>query len=345
MDTDSGTVEYVGDGIGAATTHTLKDFGLGADFYHLTINDASISNKDTFTLGAALDVNVNLTLTEGTLDVSATNYSIAVGGSWTDTGTGAFTERAGTVTFDGTGTLNSNEAFNSITVNGTAMTVTLGAALDVNDTLTLTAGTLDTSASNFSITAKSWTDSGAGAFTEGTSTVTFDVAGGTINSNEAFNSVTINHAGTTSLGASLDVNGALTITSGTLDVSASNYAITLQGNLTNLGTFTQRSGTVTLDGTSQTLNTTDSGALTFFNLTKIVSSAATLTLDDLDVFQVTNALTLKGAAAQLLTLTSDDGVNTVDFDLLAGGTQDLDYLLPTRIDSATGLSMRPTNST
>src|SRR3989338_11604977 len=115
----------------------------------------------------------------------------------------------------------------------------------------------------------------------------------------------------------------------------------LQGNLTNLGTFTQRSGTVTLDGTSQTLT----GPTTFYNLSKTVTSAATLTLEDTGVFTVSNALSLTGATGQLLTLTSDDVANTVDLDLVSGGTQSLNYLSIVRIDSATGIQMNPTNST
>jgi len=54
---------------------------------------------------------------------------------------------------------------------------------------------------------------------------------------------------TTTLGAALDVNGDLTLNSGTLDVSASNYAINLAGDFTrNGGVFTAQGGTVTFDG-------------------------------------------------------------------------------------------------
>ena len=37
-----------------------------------------------------LDVNGNLTLTAGTLDVSGSNFGISVAGDWTDTGAGSF---------------------------------------------------------------------------------------------------------------------------------------------------------------------------------------------------------------------------------------------------------------
>ena len=43
----------------------------------------------------------------------------------------------------------------------------------------------------------------------------------------------------------LDVNGTLVITTGTLDVSSSNYAITAAGNWDNNSNFDARTGTVT----------------------------------------------------------------------------------------------------
>jgi hypothetical protein len=78
---------------------------------------------------------------------------------------------------------------------------------------------------------------------------------------------------TTTLGDALDVNGTLTLNSGTLDVSGSNYAINLAGDLTrNGGVFTAQNGTVTFDGSvTQTLDTDD---ITFYDV--IVNSGATL---------------------------------------------------------------------
>ncbi len=78
---------------------------------------------------------------------------------------------------------------------------------------------------------------------------------------------------TTTLAAALDVNGDLTLNSGTLDASTSNYGINLAGDfIRNGGVFTAQSGTVTFDGTiTQTL---DTDAITFYNVT--VNSGATL---------------------------------------------------------------------
>src|SRR3990167_1732308 len=71
----------------------------------------------------------------------------------------------------------------------------------------------------------------------------------------------------------------------------------------------------------------------------------TLRIQDTATIQVSNDLTLKGNSTNRLTVASDDGTNTVDLDLSAGGTQSLDYLTVTRVDSATGLEMIPDNTT
>lgn len=58
-------------------------------------------------------------------------------------------------------------------------------------------------------------------------------------------------SGTKALAGAIVANGDINIGSGTtLDVSASNYAVSLKVNWTNGGTFTPRSGTVTMNGTT-----------------------------------------------------------------------------------------------
>src|SRR3989344_526764 len=88
------TVTYTGDGDSAADTITITT--MIATYHHLTINSTD-GTTDTFQLGADLDINGLMTLTAGTLDVSSSNYGITVGGGWTDTGAGTYTERTGTV--------------------------------------------------------------------------------------------------------------------------------------------------------------------------------------------------------------------------------------------------------
>ena len=93
-----------------------------------------------------------------------------------------------------------------------------------------------------------------GTFNAGTGTTTF-TGTGSINGANTFYNLTLNTSGTVTLAAAQTVSNNLTITSGTLDVSASNYGLSVGGNITNNGTFTSRSGTVTLNGGSaQTIN-------------------------------------------------------------------------------------------
>ena len=110
MDTDSGTVTYDGS--------NATGLAAGNSYFGLTFDQSGTS-----TLDANLDVNGDLTITNGTLDASSSSHDINVGGDWTNNG--SFISRAGTVTFDndsnvfsgGTGTSND---FNDVVLSGTA---------------------------------------------------------------------------------------------------------------------------------------------------------------------------------------------------------------------------------
>ncbi|MBI4431418.1 MAG: hypothetical protein HY587_06875 [Candidatus Omnitrophica bacterium] len=212
----------------------------------------------------------------------------------------------------------------------------------------------------------------SGTFTHNSGTVTFNGSAAQTLTGDTFNNLTINNTAVTpSDTIDVDPSAAVTV-SGTLNVNdgqfqphtASSFAvvtigaagilkpdasatITVSGDFTNSGTFTHSSGTVDLSTGSQTLsgNFNDVANSRFNNLTKVVTTAATLTLEDTGIYQVIGSCTLKGATGQLLTVTSDDGTQTADFDVIAGGTIDLNYLNAVRIDSADNLLMIAPNST
>ena len=292
------------------------------------VYNSALSSSDVGILSGGdeadtIAVNITTLTVNGDLDIAAGSFtaptSINLGGDFIGTG-GTFTHNAGTVTFTGTGTATADEAFNHVTVN-TAGTTTLGAALDVNGNLTLTAGALDVSGSNYGINvAGSWTDAGSGSFTQGTGTVTFDGTG-TINSNEAFNNVTVNTAGTTTLGAALDLDGNLNIAAGTLDVSGSNYGINLGGNWANSGTFTRQAGTVTFD--SSGLTSTLSGNTNFYNLTSTTANKA-INFTASSTQTISGLLTLTGTAGNLVTLRSTVADSTWLLNVV--GTSSVDYV-------------------
>lgn len=102
--------------------------------------------------------------------------------------------------------------------------------------------------------------------------------------------------------AAITSTGSVLIEGGTFQAPSSTFSI--QGDLTiTAGTFTHNSGTVALTGTNQAV----SGSATFFNLSKVVASAATLQFASGSVQRVEGSLELQGAAGQLLTLQDDGG--------------------------------------
>ena len=351
--TDSGSGTFT-EGSGTVTF----DITGGTINSNETFENVTINHAGTTTLGAALDLDDTLTITAGALDVSGTNYGISLK-SWTDSGSGTFTESGGTVTFDvASGTINSNETFENVTINH-AGTTTLGAALDLDDTLTITAGALDVSGTNYGISLKSWTDSGSGTFTEGTGTVTFDVAGGTINSNEAFNSITINHAGTSTLSADTTVAGTLTITSGTLD--ASSYTITLSGTSTvfsNSGSFTAGTSTILITDTSSTSKTFAGGGGTYNTVTITGSGSGAVIISGSNTFStftigapktvtftssttqtISGSFSCTGTSGNVITINSSGGVAASLSK--SSGTVSCDYLHLTNSAATGGASWQP----
>lgn len=96
--------------------------------------------------------------------------------------------------------------------------------------------------------------------------------------------------------SALDVNGNLTIGAGTL--TSAGQDIALAGNWSNAGTFKPGLSTVTLDGGNQAVN----GNNTFRNLTKTVTSAATLTFESGKAQQIAGTLNLQGVSGNLLSL-------------------------------------------
>jgi hypothetical protein len=185
-----------------------------ATYYNLTISGGSSRVK---TLAGNIIVSNNLSISASTeFDVSATPYSVSVGGSWTNSGT--FTPRTGTVTYNKAGdqtigpttyynlTISGGSGTKSITSTTTAVTnnLTLDASItlavgtatasvtgisDINGTLTISTGTLNANGT-FDATGGAVTFSGAGNLNLGGATITslgttFTPSTGTVNYNRA----------------------------------------------------------------------------------------------------------------------------------------------------------------
>jgi fibronectin-binding autotransporter adhesin len=167
-------------------------------FYNFTVNATGL----TVTLGSAIAVSNNLTITAGTLDVSGTNYGISVAVNWSDSGT--FTPRAGTVTFNGTGAIQSAESFANVTVSAGARTDGFG--LTVGSLLQVSAGSLALNAAG-AVTANIGALTLNGGTMSTANPVTLNVTGGNF---------TVNNAASTFTGGT----GAVTVSAGNLAVSA-----------------------------------------------------------------------------------------------------------------------------
>lgn len=283
---NSNTVNY--------TSTTAAQTVKGTTYHHLTIDKSG----RTATLGAAIIVNGDLTITAGTLNTSASNYALTLNGSFVNNATftangsniiiGGTSATPGIAGFSTTGalsfertastaTLTGNVTAASLTMNGSGGTLNLGSGLShaINGNVTLTAGTLDGSSGTLSLTGN-WT--GSATFTAGTGSVNFNGSGAQTITNNAttFNNLTKSGTGTGTLGAAIIVNGTLNITGGTFNTSASNYALTLNGSFTNSATFTANGSNITIGGTSATPNIagfSTTGALSF----ERTASTATLT--------------------------------------------------------------------
>ncbi len=237
-------------------------------------------NNLTINSGGLLSLNDNnLTLT-GTFSNDGT---LKLLGSETLTGFTNDTD-SGTILYVGTSTYTGLKAGNSyynLTFNGTGGAWTLNSALTVNGNLSVTAGTLDVSSSNYGVTVGG-NFTNAGTFTARSGTVTLTSTSGSAiltSGGASFYNLTQNGSGGTyTLQDALAITNNLNISAGTLDVSTNNYAVTVGGNFTNAGTFTARSGTVTLTSTSSGATLT-SGGSSFYNLIQN-GSGGTYTLQD-----------------------------------------------------------------
>ncbi len=220
----------------------------------------TVTVSGSVNLGSAITVNGDLTLNSGTLDAGTNNFTMN-GSNWTANGGNFTINAANTVTLGTSGTL---------TMGGTSIDGTQFGNLTINSGTTVSAPNANLNVSG------TWNNQGT--FTPNAGTVTFNGANQNIDpAGQPFNNVTFAGTGTKTLQGTLDANGTLTISS-TLDVG-SNQNILVAGSWVNNGTFVAAGGTVTFDGTDQTIT---SNGQNFFNL--VLANSGTKTLGDaLDV--------------------------------------------------------------
>ena len=343
-----------------------QDVVLPQDNYsNLTISG---SGTKTPTSTSALDINGDLTLSSGTLDANSMNNDVLLAGNWNNTG-GAFSEGTETVTLDGSSdqliTNASGESFYNLTVSKPSGTASIESSSDVavNNSFTMTQGTFDAGtrtldgAGNFISTGGDVQFQKIGVtIPQLTGTVT--CTGGTLTINgsgnqtirdtpgaEQYYHFILDGSGTKTLSGNVDVNGNLSIASGvTFDVSTAPYNVNLAGNWSNLGAFSEQTGTVTLDGSSGVSIVRSSGGTsveeTFYDLAVNNSTGAAAVTLNSDV-RVSNQVTftaghLISSAASTFIMSSGAVVGAVSNGSHVVGPMEKDMTSTTRFDFPIG---------
>ena len=245
---DAGGTFQAADGV-VTLSGSGKTITTGGSNYFQSL---AISSSGTITAQSELDINGSFEISSGTFDINGQNADVA--GYWNDA-SGTFQATGGTVTLSGatTHTTGGSNYFYGLTISGSGTNST-STDLDINGDFTIASGTFSPGSNGIEV-AGNWSNSAT--FTAGTGTVTFNGAGSqslTPGSSSFYNLTTATSSTNVTLQADITVTNDLTVGSGTtLDVG-SNRAITIGGNFSNSGTFTDQAGTVTFNGNSaQTL--------------------------------------------------------------------------------------------
>ena len=259
-----------------------------SNFYRVTVSNSdvslqrstTISNRLKINSGGSLDINGN-NLTASTL---VNDGNLQMSGSETLSITTKDTD-SGTITYDGTATgLIYGNTYYGLRLN-TSGTVTLNSNLDVNGSLTITDGTLNTGNNNINI-AGNWTNNDI--FVSGTGKVTFDgtsviVTGGTGDSND-FYDITLGGTSAAQSTNAIAIDNDFEITSsGTWYTNC--LAMNISGNTTvGSGSIaTTLSPTLTFNPTDSSTGFTSSSNLTLtFNTAMQNTDNSTLTDSNVD---------------------------------------------------------------
>jgi hypothetical protein len=250
----------------------------GSSFNHVTINSANENNVHQ--LADAMDIDGDLTITQGT--INANGYDISIAGNLDiNTIFGNFTAGTGTLTIDGSTDQTvdpGNVTFNNFTINKSAGTATLIDALVATGNFAISNGTFNSAALDINV-GGNWNNSGTWSQSGGTVTLDATNAGPfTISNNGSgsFNTLTIDGTVTGyQLNSAIDIDGALTINTGDT-LNASVNTIFSSGNWTNNGTFLHGTGMVVFDG--GVLQQIDNGSSSFNRIT-VNKSADRVQLD------------------------------------------------------------------
>lgn len=266
----------------------------------------------TIPVGTNVSRNGSIVISDGATVVNNSNYTFTGGQKITTFNTGVWVNAANSNlridgNFTGSGTLNAsasgntviygssyittikNSTYYNLTINGvSSKTLQPTGILTVLNDFLFTAGSINLNNNNM-VVSGNWSNT-ANSTILNQGSITFNPSStktiSRTTSNEVFTNMIVNGSGTVQLNRSL-TNGALTITSGTLDVSASNFTVNLSGNLTNNSFINTRQGLFNFNGSSaQTISGSSSNL--FYDLA--LNNSFGLTVNS--ILSLSNALTV-----------------------------------------------------
>lgn len=235
---------------------TVKYTGAGAtNIASATYNNLYLDHAGT-TFSAMGDITANSVFTINAGIFDASNKTLTLVGSGTPfVISGTFTPSTSTVKYTGGAATNvSSATYNNLTLDNVLTTFTAAGDMTVNSVLTIASGDFDASNRTITLAGSGTAFLIAGTFTPSTSTIKYTGSAATTITNITYNSLTLDHAGTTfSASGSFEVGGVLNVNSGNL--SALNRTITLSGSGTPFivaDTFTPSTSTIKYTGSAAT---------------------------------------------------------------------------------------------
>ncbi|MBI2269612.1 MAG: T9SS type A sorting domain-containing protein [Bacteroidetes bacterium] len=299
-----------------ASGHTITMNGNPGACTKLTIDGtANWTAANTTNVGlSGIIINGTGDITGSVAGVLTSTGGLTLGSTLTSSTVGIVLQTTSGQSISGTGSL-AKLTINVRTTNNGTLTVT--GTLAGSDTLVNAAGaTLNINSPVFSLTGLIANASG--------NTASYGSSSAQTIKNIIYYHLSLSGSGTKTLGGTTVVNGNISISGSTLDVSSSNYSLSVDGNWTNSGTFQSRFGTVTLNGSSSQA-ITKSGGETFNNISFSGSGTKTLANNITVIGNLTlgsvldagaNTINIEGNWSNSGTFTS--GTGTVNFN---GSTQ------------------------
>lgn len=289
----------------------------------LTINEQLTVNGGTLEGTGDIDAGGDVVLSAGTFD--GDGRTINASADWDDSAS-IFNEGAGTVIFDGSGTLLSNETFNNLTVAA-------GSSLDVNGNILTVNGIFNIQ--NTGILYRTGVAGESAPTDTNSGTIAYrGAAGGTVDNYGVTDywNLEIQGGGSFTLGGVINVSRDFTISGGTHGLNnnittgrdfimtggtlnANNQSITVARNFDTSagGTFNCNTGTVTI--INNTLTSQILGSNTFYNFT-CITAGKTIQFEDGETTTIApnGTFRIRGALP-----TGNPGVNYVILDSTGAG--------------------------